>query len=98
MVQVVWLDSALDDLAEVRRFIALDSPSAAERVVNRIVQSTRRLEQFPQSGRIVPEYGRPDLREVIVDAYRIVYRIRGDVVAIASVEHGARQRRDIPGV
>ena len=42
------------------------------------------------SGRVVPEYQRPDLRELIFQNYRIVYRVKTDYVEVAAVVHGAR--------
>jgi len=48
------------------------------------------LEDFPESGRVVPEF--PDLpyQEVIIPPYRFFYRIKGDVVWIVAVWHGAQ--------
>jgi plasmid stabilization system protein ParE len=45
---------------------------------------------FPELGRIVPEYQRPDLRELIFQNYRIVYRVKTDGVEVAAVVHCAR--------
>jgi hypothetical protein len=36
---------------------------------------TDQLQLFPEQGRIVPEYRNPDLREIIFQPYRIVYRL-----------------------
>jgi plasmid stabilization system protein ParE len=58
---------------------------------------TDRLSQFPRSGRIVPELGRDDIREVIVQSYRVIYRLRGDEVEILTVHHSARRLDDPPG-
>lgn len=49
-----------------------------------------RLSRFPESGRIVPELNRPDVREVIVSPYRVVYRYRSGVVDIATVFRASR--------
>ncbi len=43
-----------------------------------------------RSGRVVPELGDESIREVIHGYYRIVYRLRPDLVEIATVFHGAR--------
>jgi len=48
------------------------------------------LALFPESGRIVPEYGRGDLRELLFQDYRIVNRVKENEVQIAAVVHGAR--------
>ena len=45
---------------------------------------------FPESGRIVPEYNQKDLWEVIFQNYRIVYRIKPDIIEIVTITHGAR--------
>jgi len=39
---------------------------------------------------MVPEVGREDIREFIVQGYRIIYRVLADEVEILTVHHGAR--------
>lgn len=58
--------------------------------VQRIIGKAESLVEMPERGRVVPEYSTPSVREIIVDSYRLVYRIRGDVVGIVGVIHGAR--------
>ena len=73
-------------LAYIRR----ENPPAAMRFRQRAEQTLRRLEQFPESGRVVPEF--PDLpyREVIVSSYRFFYRIKEVTVWVVAVWHGAQ--------
>jgi len=59
------------------------------------VAGVERLETFPESGRIVPELDRPEIREVIVKPYRVVYRYRGEAVEIATVFRSSRQIPEI---
>lgn len=73
--------------------MARDSPYYADLVVERIVAAVARLENYPLSGRVVPEVADQLLREVIHASYRIVYRLRPDVVEILTVFHGARLLR-----
>ncbi|MFH0948630.1 MAG: type II toxin-antitoxin system RelE/ParE family toxin [Elusimicrobiota bacterium] len=47
------------------------------------------MSQFPKSGRIVPEYKDEILRERIYEGYRIVYRLKGDIIEIVTISHGA---------
>ncbi len=70
---------------------------AAERYRQRCEQTLRRLEDFPESGRKIPEF--PDLphRELIVNPYRFFYRISGDIVWIVAVWHGAQLPTTPPG-
>lgn len=93
MVEVRWTDRALEDLREIRDFIARDSPSAAERVVDRLFRASERLIPFPEMGRRLPEFPESPYREVVVSSYRMMYRREGGIVWIAAVVHG---RRDLP--
>jgi plasmid stabilization system protein ParE len=70
-----------------------DNPAAARRFKQRAESVLRRLERFPQSGRLLPEF--PDLpyREVIVAPYRFFYRVADRIVWVVGVWHGAQ----VPG-
>lgn len=72
MIQLRWTDQAVDDLLQIRHYIERDSPRYGRLVVERIFEATERLEVFPRSGRIVPEFNLSDLREIIVGEYRVV--------------------------
>lgn len=91
-VSVIWTKPALDSLLEVISHIKLDNPSAAYRLAATIKAKVTRLHEFPESGRIVPEFPSSGLREVIVQNHRIIYQIRQNPlrVAILAVRHGAR--------
>lgn len=90
MTRVRWTDQAVDDLQAIRQFIERDSPRYGRLVAERLYQATSRLEVFPRSGRIVPELGRDDLREIIVGEYRIVYRLEPDTVTLLTVFRSSR--------
>jgi plasmid stabilization system protein ParE len=80
-----WSSRSIADLEAIRAFIAQDSEHYANLVVVRLVRAVGRLVDFPESGRIVPEVGDTQLREVIHRPYRIVYRVRSDLVEIVTV-------------
>jgi addiction module RelE/StbE family toxin len=90
MASVYWTESALDDAEAIRRFISSDSPEYAQRVVDRLLESTRRLAQFPFSGHVVPEYGAESRRQIICGVYRVLYLVRGDECFIVAVVHASR--------
>ena len=48
-----------------------------------------RLIQFPHSGRIVPERDEPEIREVIVGRFRVVYRVQDGLIEVATVFRAA---------
>ena len=71
-------------------YIRRENPTAAARFRRRAEDTLRRLEQFPESGRIVPEFPNLPYREVIVSRYRFFYRTVGATVWIVAVWHGAQ--------
>jgi toxin ParE1/3/4 len=71
-------------------YIRKDKPSAAADFRNKAETILRRLEKFPQPGRIVPEFPELPYREVIVSPYRFFYKINADIVWIVAVWHGAQ--------
>ena len=85
MIEVRWTDQAIEHLAAIKDFISQDSSAYAQAVVGRLYQSVGQLAQFPDSGRMVPESGRPEIRELVRPPYRIVYRRRPELVAILLV-------------
>jgi toxin ParE1/3/4 len=95
VIQLWWSFQALRDLEAIREYIAADSPRYSDLVVERIITAVERLRSFPESGRVVPERGDPQIREVIVKPYRVVYRHREGEVEIATVFRASRQFPDI---
>jgi plasmid stabilization system protein ParE len=94
-VKLIWTPGAVRDLQQIHAYIAADAPRYADVVAARIVDAFERLTEFPQSGRVVPELGRADVRELIHGAYRLVYQLRGDRAEVLAVHHGARRFPDL---
>jgi plasmid stabilization system protein ParE len=90
MAEIRWTLQAADDLEALTEFISVDSPQYAQLFALDVLKAIERLAPFPRSGRIVPELGNATIREIILGNYRIVYRLRRDVVEILTVYHGAR--------
>jgi plasmid stabilization system protein ParE len=89
---VLWTEQARSDLAAIRAFISQDSPYYASVVVAQLMAATDRLVSFPESGRAVPEFTNPAIREVVHRPYRIVYRLVGvDQIHILTVHHGSQR-------
>jgi plasmid stabilization system protein ParE len=77
-------------LESIAGFIAADSPHYAELLALDVMTAIDRLSVFPKSGRTVPELENPSIREVILGNYRIVYRLKKEVVEVLTIYHGAR--------
>ena len=90
--QVALSPSARQDLRGIMRYISLDSPERAEAFGKFLISSTKRLADFPEMGRVVPEFADPLIREIVVRSYRIIYRVyHGDCrVDVLRFWHGAR--------
>jgi toxin ParE1/3/4 len=71
-------------------YIRADRPTAALAFRRRVEKDLSRLIEFPDSGRIVPEFSELPFREVIVDSYRFFYRVEGDTVWVVGAWHHAQ--------
>ena len=90
-VRIVWTRPALADVLEIKHYIAADSARYAQVVAERVFAAVERLDAYPLSGRMVPELSAVTVREVVEPPYRIVYRVRADVLEIIAVVHSARR-------
>ena len=89
--EVVWAESAADDLAEVANYIAKDSEFYAAAVVRELIEAARSLDLFAQRGRIVPEYSDAAIRQLLVRDYRLIYEVGKTAVHVLRIVHGARR-------
>lgn len=92
-MRVIWTEQAFARLAAIEDFVAQRDAGAAERLVARIVARGERLAQFPRAGRRLRDWPEEDLREVLVGAFRVVYRLGDEQLAILTVFEGHRLLR-----
>jgi plasmid stabilization system protein ParE len=78
------------DLRDIKRYIAEHAPSTAKHFIQRIRDRVRKIGVMPPAAPMVSESAHPDLREIYVAEYRVIYRIRDDSVHILMIIHGAR--------
>lgn len=84
-MNVFWADLAADQLAKIHEVATSYSTPYAERLIEHLTRAAERLGTFPHSGRIVPEFEIPGVREVIVPPYRLIDLVARDRVEIVSV-------------
>ena len=89
-MKVKFLISAMENMQSIKAFIGRDNPQAAIRTIKKIKAAVKHLEEIPNSGRIIPEPNNPQLREVIVSNYRIMYQISKSAINIFAVYEGHR--------
>jgi len=87
-MKLFWTEKAKQDLQAIRRYIAADNPTAANRWVDRLRTRARNALHAPLAGRKVPEILREDIRESIEGNYRIVYQVFEDRLVVLTVFEG----------
>jgi len=97
-LRVVWTEAAAQDLIEIVSFVAGDSLANARRLLVRLRSKADSLERSPRRGRVVRELastGGRAWRELVVKPYRIVYRIRKEIVLVGAVVDSRRDLEDL---
>jgi toxin ParE1/3/4 len=90
-LKIVWSPIAIERAYDAAAYIASDKPEAALRWLDGLFEIVDRLESFPESGRIVPEIGLPEFRELVYrKAYRVIYRVEKARVSILTVRNFAQ--------
>ena len=94
---IYWTPKAKKNIHEIVEYISRDSEYNAKIFTKKLINSTRRLKNHPYSGRKVPEYNIPTLREIIYRPYRIIYRVneKESQIEILTVYHGSRLLEDL---
>ncbi len=89
-MKIQFTPTARKQFLSALSYIRKDKPSAAVNFRNRAEKILKRLEDFPESGRVIPEF--PDLsyREVIISPYRFFYKIKADIIWVVAVWHSTQ--------
>jgi toxin ParE1/3/4 len=90
-VRLDWSQRSISDLQALHDYIARDSRLYAERFIASLIRAAERLADFPELGRRVPEEpDQSDVRELLVQTYRVIYRVEAERILIATIVHGRR--------
>ena len=71
---VIRFEESLEDIDRIAEFISRDSVYYAERVVANLFNAGESLPKQPERGRMVPELGDPDVRDLFIYSCRLLYR------------------------
>ena len=91
MAEVVWRPQALRDLEAIEAYYEEVAPDFAPLFVAGAFEAARRLDEFPNAGRMVPEVGDESIRELLYRQYRVAYVVDGGRAEVLTVYHSARQ-------
>ncbi len=91
MAEIIISESAWEDLDGIADYIAKDSPRYAVEFTERLLEVTLQIITHPESGRRVPEFASPVIRELIFGNYRIIYGIENpEYPVVLRFIHAAR--------
>ncbi|MGV8080022.1 MAG: type II toxin-antitoxin system RelE/ParE family toxin [Syntrophales bacterium] len=89
--RITFAASAVRDLESISSWYTNQQvPAVGEKLLREIISNIERLADFPESGRIVPEFGIANLREIVFPPFRIVYRLDESRVRIIRVWRSER--------
>ena len=90
-VTIVITESAYSDLEDIENYISRDSPLMARRFINKIFERIDQLYNYPTSGKLVPEIKDKSVRELLINKYRIIYKVVDEQhINIIRIVHGSR--------
>ncbi len=89
-MKIEWTEPAIEDLRNLHGYIARDSEVYASSFVERIILAAEKLSDFPRLGRVVPEADQENIRELLYQNYRIIYRVESELIEILTILHGHR--------
>lgn len=89
-MKLIWTRESLENIIEIENYISQDNPSKAVEFTDLLIEKCEYLIDNPEIGRIVPELSDPQIRELIVKNYRIVYRHIDEEIHILTVFEGHR--------
>ena len=88
MVRINWTFQAREDLKAIAEYISKDSKRYAKLQVIRLKNRTKILKTHIHLGKIVPEFSRENIRELIEGNYRIIYKIvSNNQIDILTIHH-----------
>lgn len=89
--KVLWTENAIQDLHAIKDFISQDSTKRAVDWLQELFNRDENLSYFPKRGRVVSEFNQENLRELLIENYRLVYRVTPASIEILTVFEGHRQ-------
>lgn len=96
MVRIKWMNQAVNDLLDIKCYIEHHSPFYAKRTIDKFKSRTKILKQYPEIGRVVPEFEDTSVRELVEGNYRIIYhKFLEKEIWILAVIHSARDLKNM---
>lgn len=91
-MKIAWDPKAIRDLARLHEFLTSENSAVAAKVVQNLVTTADRLQNFPRMGERLDRYDPHELRRIFAGPYEIRYRLTVDAIFILRVWHGHERR------
>ncbi|MFH1260103.1 MAG: type II toxin-antitoxin system RelE/ParE family toxin [Elusimicrobiota bacterium] len=88
--KIIWSSEAVADLESLAEYIGRDSLYYASSFVQEIIELSKGLNEFHKRGRVVPELGDVNVRELFIKEYRLMYSVQKSQIVIVGIIHGKR--------
>lgn len=99
MARVKWTDQALKDVETISSYIENVSFYYAQEQARAIYEKAKQLENYPLSGRPVPELNSKTIRQILCGSYRIIYEVESEEeIVILTIHHQARLIENNPAL
>lgn len=93
-MEVIFTDRFLDRVEEFSDYIALDNIPKAITWAEGVFSNCEKLQDNPNIGRIVPEFRRPEIRELIHGNYRLIHEVKSSQVDMLTIWHTSQRLPD----
>jgi plasmid stabilization system protein ParE len=90
-LKIIWSPLAVDQVRDIASYIALDKPIVAAQWADKIFNSVELLSEHPESGRVVSEIKRKEIRELVHGSYRVIYKIKSKEILVLLVKSYRQQ-------
>lgn len=92
-MRLIYSREAVGDLIRPRAFIAENSPDAAARVAESLVDRIEQLGRFPHMGIAVEQAAPPaNIRDMVLGNYVVRYSVHDEALAILRIWHHHEDR------
>ena len=93
-MKIIWSPLAVDQVRDIAAYIALDKPVVAIKWAEKIFNSVELLSEYPESGRVVSEINRIEIREQVQGSYRVIYKVKPKQILILVVKSYRQQLKE----
>ena len=86
-MRIIWSPLSIERLEDIYDYIAQDNISAAQNLINNIIEKVESLVENTTRGRVTPETNRGDIRKLFEGEYRIIYRIKSKQISVLTIRN-----------